>query len=106
METKTIPTNLRQAFKILDEMLSQEDKEYNLSQSKFEFTADEHVDLGMWIRNEWIYGPESDEDREKSALLLKSLGAMTEDGFQIEMPDMVSDKILEKYYDHLKRKSK
>ena len=85
--TNIIPTNSRQAFKILDNMLTDEEKAEALSKSRSEFALDEHFGLGLWIRNNWIY---ANPDGELS----------------FEHPDTVSLHWLEKYHDHLKRMSK
>ena len=93
---KQIPTNSRQAFKILDEMLSAEEIQSILSKSKGEFLTDEHFGLGQWIRNNWIYA-----DKEG-----KGLFAYDSDHPGIIDPDYQSAEFLEKYYNHLKRKQR
>ena len=55
-----IPRTKTECFEILDEMLSQEDKQ---AIAQMENTIDLHFSLGMWIRNNWIY-PQSQEDVE------------------------------------------
>lgn len=93
---KSIPINSRQAFKVLDEMLSAEEIQSILSKSKGEFLADEHFGLGQWIRNNWIYA-----DKEG-----KGLFAYDSNHPGIIDPDYQSAEFLEKYYNHLKRKQR
>ena len=47
-----IPRTKTECFEILDETLSQEDKQ---AIAQMEDTIDLHFSLGMWIRNNWIY---------------------------------------------------
>lgn len=104
-----IPTTIRQAFRLLDSMITQEEREAFLSQSQSDFTAEQHCDLGMWIRNNWIYDPEyevSAKERELRDRCYCMLAGSREDGFSYEHPDTVSGRFLEKYYKHLKRTAK
>lgn len=106
-EDLEIPTTTRQAFAILDEMISEEEKKAYLKQSKADFTAEQHMGLGLYIRNNWIFGPgEEDEDPEEAASrekCFRMLAGMKEGDMLFEHPDEVSSRFLEKYYDHLKR---
>ena len=79
-----LPISTRKAFKILDEMSTPEEKAQFLKKSKLDFVLDQHFGLAMWIRNNWIYDHEGVLDL-------------------FEDPDDASSKLLEKYYDHLKR---
>lgn len=67
-----IPRTKTECFEILDETLSQEDKQ---AIAQMEDTIDLHFSLGMWIRNNWIY-PQSQEDVEK---LLKQFDESVDD---------------------------
>lgn len=77
--------NNRQAFKILDVMTTPEEKAQFLSTSKDDFALSQHFGLGLWIRNNWIYP-------EKELV------------YPCEDPDTISSRLLEAYYEHLKRK--
>ena len=77
----------RQAFKILDEMTTPEEKAQFLSMSKDDFALSQHFGLGLWIRNNWIYP-------EKELV------------YPCEDPDTISSRLLNAYYEHLKRKSR
>ena len=98
MET-TIPKTTREAFKILDAMLSEEEKADIMAQDKCDFTIDAHFGLGMWIRDNWIYPDEE-------GLGLFAPKGDIEDFFMMDDPDTQSEEFLGKYYDHLKRTRK
>lgn len=92
MKKKSIPTTTREAFKILDGMLTEEEKQDALSKSRSQFAGDEHFGLGMWIRNEWYFA----NDRKWNF-------GYNDEAFAV-LPDMLSQSLLERYHDHLKRK--
>lgn len=87
-----IPKTNRECYALLDEMLSEEDKQAIIEKDVFEL----HFTLGLWIRNNWIY-PQGQEETEE---LLKT--------FSKNIPlfwnaDDCSSTILEAYKKHLKR---
>ena len=84
-------TSIRGAFKVLDALLSADEKETYRQQSESEFATTQHFSLGVWIRNTWIY--EAD-DTTIQALF----------GNEILDPDQASGILLKKYHNHLKRK--
>jgi hypothetical protein len=105
MEEKRIPTTSRQAFKILDDMITPEERAEFLAQTKSEFTGYQHFGLGAWIRNNWIYGPEEEESAEERELrdaCYRMLSGMKDGDLHFQHPDMVSGNFLGRYYDHLK----
>ena len=107
--TDEIPTTVRQAFKILDSMVSPEELKEYLAQSKSDFVAEQHFGLGLWIRNNWMYGDdeeETPEEKEHRDRCYRMLSGMKEGEMLFEHPDVVSGKFLEKYYGHLKRTAK
>ena len=91
MATK-IPQTKNEAFTQLDAMLSEKDKSELAKSDAIEY----HFSLGMWIRNNWIYG----QGEEDVKLLAKA--------FRTEMlffeADNLSMKIIEYYQRYLKRK--
>lgn len=99
-----IPTTEEEAFRILDDVYPLEEKRMAIEGTKDEFTANEHFELGMWIRNNWIYRPEVDDsivqDRyDKCYAMLTG----TQSGDPVfEHPDSISGDFLGRYYDHLK----
>ncbi len=89
-----LPSNKKECFAQLDEMLSEADKKAIVeAEDLFEF----HFTLGLWIRNNWLYDRSEDE--------LESLSK----AFGVDMSyfaaDDLSSEILEAYQKHL-RKSK
>lgn len=93
METR-IPKTNRECYALLDEMLSEEDKQAIVEKEIVEL----HFTLGLWIRNNWLY-PQSSEETEA---LLKTFSKKP----LFYHPDDVSSVILEAYRKHLKRKRK
>ena len=87
---KSRVTSTRGAFKVLDALLTSEEKERSRLQSADEFANEQHFGLGMWIRNTWIYGGDKSTYR---ALF----------GDEILPPDSASSIFLKKYHNHLKR---
>ena len=77
------------AFKALDEVLTEEDKTYLETMDKDEFLTEAHFGLGLWVRNNWIYNDSefADPFQEKGPL-------------SIPGGDYLSSKILEEYYDY------
>ena len=96
------PKTAAEAFKRLDKRLSKEEKK---AIRQAEDVSEFHFGLGMWIRNYWIHGGET----ENLAMLLTDLGEKgtsvgegDEKFYFIMPPDMVSGIILEAYQKHLK----
>lgn len=94
-----LPKNVRQAFAMLDSLTSHEEKSHFLMQPKSDFVCEQHFGLGLWIRNNWIYGAEDDS-------CLRMLAGLSKDEVCLQHPDTVSGRFLENYYDHLKRVDK
>ena len=99
-----IPVTEEEAFQILDEIFPLEEKRMALEGTKEEFTANEHFELGMWIRNNWINTPEN-ADNNTVERYMKCCAMIT--GTQpgepmLEHPDCISGDFLGRYYDHLK----
>lgn len=89
-------------FKKLDSLLTEEEIQHALSQSRDEFCGEQHFGLGLWIRNNWLY-----DDSEEAKQVKDLFCPPAEDGIPpITMPDLLSEDILEEYYRHLKRKYK
>ena len=87
-----LPSNKKECFAQLDEMLRETDKKAIVeAEDLFEF----HFTLGLWIRNNWLY----DRNEEELESLSKAFG--------IDVPyfaaDNLSSEILEAYQKHLKR---
>ena len=88
-----LPSNKKECFAHLDEMLREADKKAIVeAEDLFEF----HFTLGLWIRNNWLY----ERNEEELESLSKAFG--------VDIPffaaDDLSSEILEAYKKHLKRK--
>ena len=87
-----LPSNKKECFALLGEMLSEADKKAIVeAEDLFGF----HFTLGLWIRNNWLY--------DRSEEYLESLSK----AFGVDIPyfaiDDLSSEILEAYQKHLKR---
>ena len=91
MEEK-IPKTNRECFAMLDEMLSEEDKQYIIEKG----TVVLHFGLGLWIRNNWIY-PQNGRDIDKLMMTFTKHPPVYLDA------DNCSSIILIAYRKHLKR---
>ena len=101
--TYYVPTTVEDAFKILDRMYPLAEKEAAIEKSPFGFAADEHLGLGLWIRNHWIYPPEINDSvvitryMDCNAMLTADL---SDEPYGLGA-DTVSEAFLEKYHAHL-----
>lgn len=104
------PKTAAEAFKRLDKRLTQEEKQQIVeAEDMIEF----HFGLGLWIRNNWIYGGEKVNLKSLLIDVGEEVVDIT-DGFPIEgneedaepmligHPDDFSSIILEAYQKHLK----
>ena len=91
METK-IPQTKQEAFAQLDEMLSEKDQSELVKSDPIEY----HFSLGMWIRNNWIYGQEEEDVKRLAKAFRTEMLIFDADG--------LSEKIIEYYQRYLKRK--
>lgn len=91
----TIPHTYREAYRLLDEQFTDEERR---ALAELVDWSDLHYDLGLWIRNHWIYSHEReflcDEPRDPDhGPLMKCF--LT--------PDDASDELLARYRRHLRR---
>lgn len=88
-----LPSNKKECFAQLDEILSETDKKAIVEAKDI---IELHFTLGLWIRNNWLY----DRSEEELDSLSKA--------FRVNVPffeaDELSSAILEAYKKHLKRK--
>ena len=96
---KKIPQTKEECFALLDEMLSEEDKN-ELKNS--EDTVDYHFTLGMWIRNNWIYPLDNDEVESFMKMFMDE--SELPYGIFFFHPDDYSSTIIDKYVEYLKNK--
>lgn len=100
----TVPTTEEEAFKMLDEIMPIQEKDFAVQDIKEEFVTSEHFGLGLWIRNHWIHRidtPDEIAHDRYNACYMMLTGTKPEDHMLID-PDSISSSFLEKYYDHLK----
>ena len=96
MGKQKIPQSAREAYALLDKKLSKKDKAELLAADS---TIDFHFGLGAWIRNNWIH--------PKDGITSKKLGWKSPYEFDLpDIPDLLSDKIIQGYIRHLKRLQK
>lgn len=103
IEKLPVPRSLEEAFALFDDTLTDEEKQAILGGD------DMHFGLGLWIRNEWLYGCEKDEN----AALIKDITRIDniEHGLPDDSPfsmfvsggDMFSGFIIDRYREHLKQ---
>lgn len=104
MERMKYPKTQEEAFKILDELLTDEEKRDALQiQDDEVFASGQHFDLGLWVRNNWIYG-----DKVEQSVLT---GAQTEHKpgetefeallYRVDA-DCLSSKFVALYHKHLR----
>lgn len=62
MKRTKYPKTQEEAFAMLDELLTDEEKRDALQiQDDEEFASSQHFGLGLWVRNNWIYGGKVDQ---------------------------------------------
>ena len=88
-EPKRIPATIEEALDILDDVLTEEDKEYLVKNGAISV----HLSLGMWIRNEWKLWEPVDSD-------IKTY--LKKEGY--EHPDDMSNYIIEEFIKYLNNK--
>ena len=87
METK-IPQTKQEAFAQLDAMLSEKDKSELAKSDAIEY----HFSLGMWIRNNWIYPLNREDEKVFMEMFVEDKKSLL-----YIHPDSKSSVIIEKY---------
>lgn len=102
--TFTVPTTEEEAFKVLDAMIHLQQKSLAIQGTKDEFVTEEHMGLGMWIRNQWIYRIDCDDPvvQDRYDKCYAMLSGTQSGKLMVEHPDSISSDFLGRYYDHLK----
>lgn len=98
MNTNVIPTTTCEAYEILDEMLSFDEKQEAIAKSGEDFADEEHFGLGAWILVHWFDAAETPEQQDQVARLLSE-----RKNYFLYAPDTLSCQFLEHYHDHLVR---
>lgn len=102
MARKKYPQTTQEAFEIIDNMLTDDEKRAAVKQKTADFSSEQHFSLGLWIRNNWIY---------KGDVSYEVLTGQEAPEFKEGMPfpyittsaDDISSKFLELYHKHLKK---
>ncbi len=89
MSRVKIPGSLDEAIKYFDKKLSKDDKKFLLEEG----AAAVHFSLGVWIRNNWGFWKQEENDLKKE---------LEEKGYT--HPDDMSNFIIEEYIKHLEKK--
>lgn len=90
-----IPKTKEECFAQIDALLSEEDKKV-LKNSEDIF--DYHFSLGMWIRNNWIYPLNREDEKTFMEMFVEDKRSL----LSIH-PDCMSSVIIEKYVEYLKK---
>lgn len=98
---KRIPKTKEECFAQLDTMLSDEEKE---ELKKSEDTYLYHFSLGMWIRNNWLYP--LNEEEEQAFVKMFADDDDSPYGFFVVHPDSMSSIIIDSYQKYLKNLTK
>lgn len=100
---KTTPKTFEECFKSLDELLNDEQKNTIRNTPVEEFRAEQHLGLGLFIRNQWLY-PEESKLKEYFKNLYKEL-LRDKDDYYLYLclqQDDLSGAILFSYWHHLR----
>ena len=104
MKRTKYPMTQEEAFAMLDELLTDEEKRDALQiQDDEEFASSQHFGLGLWVRNNWIYGGKV----ERSVLIgtaveLESGETVSEALLIGPNADDLSSQFVELYHKHLR----
>ena len=107
VDPESVPVTEEEAFQYLDKLVPLEVKREAVQMTWEEFACDQHFGLGMWIRNNWIYGVDTDDPdvklryRQCRAMLS---GSKADDELMMLVfnADMASSEFLMRYHDHLR----
>ena len=105
---ESVPVTEADAFEFLDSFVPLEVKREALQMTRDEFASDQHFGLGMWIRNNWIYGgvDTDDPDVKQRYRLCRAMlaGGKADDELMMFVfnADMASSEFLMRYHDHLR----
>ena len=106
-EKLVIPETEAEAFHILDEKLGTEGMKKILLNTKADYVANSHMDLGLWIRTHWVYGQgsrdrETVERCEKCIKMLIDKKRIKIDPTAYFDANDASHEFIVRYYDHVK----
>lgn len=98
------PNTQEEAFAIVDELLTDEEKRDALQiQDDEEFASNEHFGLGLWVRNNWIYGGKVKRSVLTGTQVEIKPGETIPEALMFGMDaDGLSGKFVELYHKHLR----
>ena len=102
---KRYPKTTEEAFEVIDNMLSDEEKKTALKTvDDDDFASCQHFGLGLWVRNNWIYGGHVGYDvlSGQSPLDWKPGEPSPIDALIMTTPDDLSQKFVRLYHKHLR----
>jgi len=104
MKRTKYPKTQEEAFAMLDELLTDEDKRNALqTQDDEEYATRQHFGLGLWVRNNWIYGGKVERSVLTGTQVEIKPGESVPEALLFGMePDGLSSKFVELYHKHLK----
>lgn len=104
MKRTKYPKTQEEAFSLLDELLSDEDKRDALqTQDDEEYATRQHFGLGLWVRNNWIYGDKVERSVLTGTQVEIKPGESVPEALLFGMePDDLSSKFVELYHKHLR----
>ena len=102
-----IPVTEAEAYRMLDEKLGTEGMKKILLNTKADYVENSHMDLGLWIRNHWVYGQGSKDQEtvqrcEKCIMMLLDKKRKTKKPIAYFDADDASRDFIGRYYDHVK----
>lgn len=103
-EALPLPESLDEAFRYVDENLSEEARAAFRAQTEDDFAADQHFGLGLYLRNVWFNHLSAEEVGPfaldgKMPAMLRELQSRGE--YVLSIPDCISDAFLREYHKHL-----
>ncbi len=102
MGKRKYPKTTEEAFAIIDSMLTDEEKRIAIKQKASDWSCDQHFNLGLWIRNNWIH-----KGDVPTYILTGEKSVEIKDGepfpYIMTFSDDTSSKFLELYHKHLKK---
>lgn len=104
MARKKYPKTQEEAFQILDQLLTDEEKrDALLIQDDEEYASTQHFQLGLWVRNNWIYSGKVDYSILTGIQVEFKPGVPVLEALQFRMDaDGLSVKFVELYHKHLR----
>lgn len=104
MARNKYPKTQEEAFAMLDELLTDEEKRDALQiQDDEEFASSQHFGLGLWVRNNWIYGGKVERSVLIGTVVKLESGETVPEALLVgPVADDLSSQFVELYHKHLR----